>query len=299
MDNFNWLERAGDSRWTNIGKRDVVKAVATIGGQAAESRADDLLRADDALDERLTETRRTVAEYRDPNRSDSDDQEDECREPKADDGEDSRHYDHDDEDDKIDDASDNEDGVAAFRRTTAAPAAEHMLHEESIRRRKLLTDCRVRVAQKTARLASLRDRLRKVNGMVDAAGGGGRPVPVRHRGPVPLTFLDKKIDALRLANRQAARSRDTIAEEVYALDKLQPQLMADVRMQAAAVVQLIMQGMAAKRELVDYERQHCRIVNDYERVESRNAKQKRMLALRTTTMMANRSVVFFVTVIYF
>lgn len=298
MDDFKWLNRAGDSRWTNIGKRDVVKAVATIGSEVAESRADDLRRADDALDERLAEIRRTVAEYRDTDRSDSDDREDECNEPKAD-VKDSRHYDNDDEGVKDGNGSDKEDGEAVFRRMSTAKAANHMLHEESFRIRNLLTNCRVRVAQKTARLTRLRDRLRKVNEMVDAAGGGSRPVPVHHSGPLPLTFLDKKIDALRLANRQATRTRDTIAGEVYALDKLQPQLMTDVRMQAAAVVQLITQGMAAKRELVDYERQHCRIVNDYERLEGRNAKQKRVLALRMTTIMANRSVVLFVTIIYF
>jgi len=174
-------------------------------------------------------------------------------------------------------------GREAYRRMESAVTAERSLTEKLVRGRHRLNECRQRVANKTARLARLKASVAEARDRAASVRAPKRPPLLEH----PLT-TDKKVDALKLGNRQAARARDIIADNTAMRDALNEQLAADVRQQAIAVVELLAYGTAAKQEAVAYNRDYCRLAAEHDRHVRRNRAQRRVLDKRISVLESNR-----------
>jgi len=254
MADYGRLKWADDKRWTNVHKRGTIKALAEASHRTNDA---EWLANDEATARRLADVKQSTAAL----------------------------Y-------KAIGARDNVvghllpdtplAGRAAYCRMESAAEAERSLRDKLVRSRHQLDECRQRVANKTARLAELKAR-------VAAAVNAAPPKPSR-QPPVleSALMLDKKADALKLGNLQAAKARDIIANNTAMRDALNKQLASDVRQQATAVVEMLAYGTAAKQEAVAYIQEYCRMTGEHERSVRRNNAQRRILDARISILESNR-----------
>jgi len=254
MADYKRLKWADDKRWTNLRKRGTYKALAEASHQTNDA---EWLANDEATAGRVADVKRsTAALYQALGARDN-------------------VVGH-----LLPDAPFA--GRAAYFRMESAAVAERSLREKLVRDQHQLDECRHRVANKTARLAQLKARV--------AVAKKSVPTKPSRRPPVleSALMLDKKVDALKLGNLQAAKARDIIANNTAMRDALNEQLASDVRQQATAVVELLAYGMAAKQEAVAYIREYCRVAGEHESSVRRKKAYKRMLDTRISVLESNR-----------
>ncbi|VVC26669.1 Hypothetical protein CINCED_3A014946 [Cinara cedri] len=243
------LKRAADPRWTNASRRAAQKALADAGALATAVKADGRRLADRADAGRLTELKSSVEVL----------------------GKSARRAVARQNMDRILVDVPKDGQRALYDRMESAAAVERSLAEKLSHARQRLDTQRIRVAEKTARMARLRA----------AAARARSPVPPAPReppaGPVPPATMDKTVDALRIANRQVTRTCDLIAGNMAMRDKLNDRLTADVRQQAATVLELLAYGTYAQQEAAAFNRQYCDALTQHGREARKNyAKHQRL-----------------------
>lgn len=246
---YEWLKRADDGRWTNARKRDALMAAAEAGDAEAKARAIEWRMADEATAVRLAEVKRSVA----------------AAGRELGDAAAGRNA------DRVLAAA-GSDGVmrTALGRTLAdsgPDAVERRLRHRLMEVSRRLADCRRRVADKAAGTVRLQHAL------VEARGRA-----VGHHVVVGCDSAAKE-DVIRLGDLEARRARDLISENVAMMDALNEQLAADVRTQAAAIVKVLACGLSAQQDAAVYQQRLCRARQQHTDTARReNAREKAILA---------------------
>lgn len=269
------LKQTVDARWSNVKKRGVQKALAEIGSLAAEVRAEGQRLADEWTARRLAAAKasasaadETLHRFAGPRTlarllADGPAAADKCR--------------------------------AAYERMGVAASVERSLAARLTLSQQKLAKCRNRVDDKIAKMGRLRvlvaearARAYRVSVAGDGDDGDEPPDPAWTAALSPAETA-KKMDALRLANRQAARIRDLIAENVTMGHSINGQLAADVRQTAASVVELLAYGSVARREAAEFDREYCRAASRHKHAANRNSAIKQRLRNNITVLESNRS----------
>lgn len=231
------LKWAADPRWTNASRRATQKALADVGVHEAIVRADGRRLADQADADRLAKVKSSVvtlsgAAYRAVARNNMDR--------------------------VLADIPKDEHRVLYDRMESAADVERSLANKMSHARQRLVTQ-RNRVTEKTACMASLRAKV---------AEARCPPVSKSPKLATPLftsATMEKTMDGLRIANRQVARTRDLIAENMAMRDALNDRLTADVRQQAATVLELLAYGTSVQQQTAVFDRQYCQAVEQHGR----------------------------------
>lgn len=265
MNEYSRLKWADDPRWSNTRKRDVLKSLAEIGEPAAEARVECQRLADDALAGRLADAKLKVATLYQVGRSHVGALLTDV--PAA-------------------------DGRAAYELMDSAQAVERSLQTKLARYRQRTVDCRARVADKTVRLAALHTRIahnRFNKSAAEEASAAAVEAAACGPGAVPATV--KVMDALRLCNRRLAGTHSIMADNEAMYKKLNEQLVAEIRQQAATVVELISYGSTAQKEHAQFDRRYHEAMAEHERLMRRKHALSRHLKTNIVVLESNRSVI--------
>lgn len=243
------LKKVADPRWTNASRRTTQKALNDVRVLEAGVRADGQRLADRATANQLTKLKSSVAALKEA---------------------------------KYHAVTRNNmehiladipwDGQRAlFDSMESAVDVERSLANKLSNARNRLAVQRNRVDEKTTRMVHLQASLAKAR----------RPLKPKSQKPAEA-FLDpvmveKTVDALRIANRQVARTRDLIAENMATQEALIDLLTADVRQQAATVLELLAYGTSAQQQAAEFDRQYCKAVEQHgHAVRKKYAKHQRI-----------------------
>lgn len=272
------LKQTVDVRWSNVKKRGAQKGLAEIGSLAAVVRAEGQRLADEWTARQLTAAKASTSamdeilhQYVGPRSlahllADSPIAADKCR--------------------------------AMYERMDMAASVERSLATRLMLGQQKLAKCRNRIDDKIAKMGRLRALVAEVRARAfataaDDDGSYSDEPPdaawTRERMAVlsPAETANK-MDALRLANRQAARIRDLIAENVTMGYSINEQLAADVRQMAATVIELLTYGSVARREATEFDREYCRAVSRHKHAVDRNSVIKRRLRTNIAVLESNR-----------
>lgn len=255
------LKQADDPRWTKAKKRDVSKAMANLGNQAAEAWAQGLRDVDAANTEQLVKSKRTSKALLEKHHQVV--------------------------------SRNNMDYVLSllpagrerFERMGSAEAIEWSLQENLLNSKHQLADCRFQVNKKTQYLAQLRTKLAMA---LTAVAAPPDPEPEDPDIMSPMV-IEKTMDALRVANQKAARARDLIAKNFDMRWNLKDQLMADLHQQAIIVQELFDFGTFAQKEASGFDKKYCRLVAEHEQAINQLTVNKRHVMNKSIALESVRS----------
>lgn len=274
MNDYALLKWADDPRWSNARKRDAQKTLAEISEAAAEARAECQRLAASRTADRLADTKVDVAALH-------------------------RAVDGSHAGAKLTDVAAAVAAAAGDGRATvvydgpvdSAGAVERSLRAKAERFGHRLAACRTRVAEKTAVLARLHARMARNRFNESAPEIATEPVAGPGGGNGSMAATEKIVDALKLCNRRMADTVVIIADNEVMYKRLNEQLVAEVRQQAATVVELVLHGSTAQQELADFDRRYCRAKAEHDAAVRNKAALSRHLKSNIATHESNRSVV--------
>lgn len=256
------LKWADDARWTNGDRRAVQKSMADIGGRMAEMRRAAAIVRDDAIARRLAAVKLSAIATR---------------------GAINRTISHRNMEYVLSGLPPVE--RAAYMRMETVDAVDRSLRERLSRVRRGLTDAQKRYSDKMSRMAVLRARLAGIQARATeqcvASGSGTVSVTA-------VAAIDKKVDALRLVNREARRTYDFIVEKMNTTMAVNEQLTLDLRQQAVVIMELLTVGSSERKAATAYDRQYCMAQNEYEDVMRQKSAQKFRLKTTITAYESNR-----------
>lgn len=260
MSEYLYLKWANDPRWSNARKRDAQKMMAEIGEVAAETYAECQRSVKVAKARRLADAKQKVATlHQVANRS--------FLAPLL-------------------TGVSGADGRVAYEQMASVDMVEQSLRTKIARYKLWLTGCQTRVAEKTMRLVRLHSSMahgRYIKTMATLEADTGRP------GAMAAT--EKIMDALKLCNRRMARMLSMAADNEVMYQKLNEQLVAEVRQQAAIVAELLSCGSTAKQEQAEFDRRYCQDEANHQTATQRKAVLARYLRSKTAILESHRSVI--------
>lgn len=259
------LKQADDPRWTKAKKCDLSRTMANLGKEVTEAWTQNLRDADAANAEQLTKCKRTSKMLLE------------------------KHH------QVI--GRNNMDyvlsllpaggvyGQEKLETMGSAEAVQWSLQENLLHSKHKLADCRFRVTKKTQYLAQLRFKLAM------ALTAEAEPPDPEPEDPDIMSpkVIDKTVDALRVANRKAARARDLITKNIETRRNLKNQLIADLNQQASIVQELFDFGLFAQKEATAFDKKYCRLVAEHEQAFNRLTVNKRNAVNKSIALESTRS----------